>query len=96
MAAPCPRVLPGQVVPRQPDASPGRAHADAGAAGWSVPGAEAQRAQLLRHLLPVSVATTRSAGLGQAEGWLLGTRAGCQGFAEGHSDAVVKGEPSLR
>lgn len=42
-----------QVVPRQPDQSAGRAHADACAPGRGLPGAETERAQLLRHLLPV-------------------------------------------
>lgn len=42
-----------QVVPRQPDQSSGRAHADACPPGRGLPGEKTERTQLLRHLLPV-------------------------------------------
>lgn len=45
--------LSWQVVPRQPHSGPSRAHADAGAPRRSLPGAQEERAQLLRHLLQV-------------------------------------------
>lgn len=47
------RIVCPQVVPRQPDQSAGRAHADACTQGRGLPGAETERAQLLRHFLPV-------------------------------------------
>lgn len=75
---------PPQVVSRQPDPLAGGAHADAGASGRGLPGAQAQRAQLLRHLLPVSVRPaglegkgSRALGLdGAAGGWGWGKRQG--------------------
>lgn len=47
------QIVHPQVVPRQPDQSAGRAHADACPPGRGLPGAETERAQLLRHFLPV-------------------------------------------
>lgn len=47
------RLSSPKVVPRQPHPRPSRAHADEGAAGRSLPGAQEERAQLLRHLLSV-------------------------------------------
>lgn len=43
-----------KVVPRQPHPGPGRAHADEGVTGRSLPSAQEERAQLLCDLVPVS------------------------------------------
>lgn len=65
------RLFSRKVVPRQPHPRPSRAHADEGAAGRSLPGAQEERAQLLRHLLSVRPGRSeagRGAGLGARGG----------------------------
>lgn len=65
------RLSSPKVVPRQPHPRPSRAHADEGAAGRSLPGAQEERAQLLRHLLSVRPGTGCGEGAGAMGGLSL-------------------------